>query len=421
MADDEAESINAGVVVVDDEDDGVPIPAFKTAKSSDDESGEDLDAEEEVEEEDEAEVEDESEEMDEPETEENEELESDEEEEPSEEIETDFEVMSEPILESEDDGMEDVPVYVEEVEKPEKKVKKEKDKKEKVKKDKPKKEKADGEPKEGGKLSKLFDLLTQDLVPEPTEEELEAEKEAKAAKKQENLSKKDEAKQAKAAEKAAKAEEKEAAKKAKAEETAKKKKEKAEANRVKKEAKAAKKAEIAAANKGKKIPKKNIIAAAIFGITVLAAVLLATSVLSRQGYLRAARRAFYNEDYLAVYQDTYGMDLDTQDSDGLIAAKSEVIMKIQRRYDSYQNNLKMGRDLEALDALIQGLATYDYINADAEQYGVIAEVDKIKDNILDILQAKYGLSEEQARSIMNEEDASAYTIDLDNVLLSLNK
>jgi hypothetical protein len=115
------------------------------------------------------------------------------------------------------------------------------------------------------------------------------------------------------------------------------------------------------------------------------------------------------------------MDLDTQDSDGLIAAKSEVILKLQRRYDSYQNNLKMGRDLEALDALIQGLATYDYINADAEQYGVIAEVDKIKDNILDILQAKYGLSEEQARSIMNEEDASAYTIDLDNVLLSLNK
>jgi chemotaxis protein histidine kinase CheA len=413
MADDEAESINAGVVIVDDEDDGVPIPAFKSAKSSD-ESEEDFDDE------DEEEVVENNSEEDEEEAE-NEELEADEVE----------EILDEPNLEDdEDNSLEAIPVYADEIDMAKDEVKKEKPKKEK--KEKPPKEKAekkkakkeknnDGEAKEGGKLGKLFDLLTQDLVPEPTEEELEAEKEAKAAKKQENLTKKDEAKQAKAAEKAAKAEEKEAAKKAKAEETAKKKKEKAEADRVKKEAKAAKKAEIAAANKGKKIPKKNIIAAAIFGITVLAAVLLATSVLSRQGYLRAARRAFYNEDYLAVYQDTYGMDLDTQDSDGLIAAKSEVIMKIQRRYDSYQNNLKMGRDLEALDALIQGLATYDYINADAEQYGVIAEVDKIKDNILDILQAKYGLSEEQARSIMNEEDASAYTIDLDNVLLSLNK
>jgi chemotaxis protein histidine kinase CheA len=321
--------------------------------------------------------------------------------------------------------MEEIPVYAEEVETPEeedvaKKPKKEKPKKEKKEKAPKEKSPSDDEHKEGGKLSKLFDLLTQDLVPEPTEEELAAEKEAKAAKKQENLSKKDEAKQAKAAEKAAKAEEKEAAKKAKAEETAKKKKEKAEANRVKKEAKAAKKAEIAAANKGKKIPKKNFIAAAIFGITVLAAILLSTSILSRQGYLNTARKAFYNEDYLKVYQDTYGMELDTQDSDGLIAAKSEVIMKLQRRYDSYQNNLKMGRDLEALDALIQGLATYDYINADAEQYGVMTEVDKIKDNILDILQAKYGLSEQEARSIMNEEDATSYTIDLDNVILSVS-
>jgi hypothetical protein len=50
----------------------------------------------------------------------------------------------------------------------------------------------------------------------------------------------------------------------------------------------------------------------------------------------------------------------------------------------------------------------------------MAEVDKIKDNILDILQAKYGLSEQEARSIMNEEDATSYTIDLDNVILSVS-
>ncbi len=46
-------------------------------------------------------------------------------------------------------------------------------------------------PKEPGKLSKFFNLLTEEYVPEPTEEELAAEKEAKAAKKQENLTKKE--------------------------------------------------------------------------------------------------------------------------------------------------------------------------------------------------------------------------------------
>jgi hypothetical protein len=119
---------------------------------------------------------------------------------------------------------------------------------------------------------------------------------------------------------------------------------------------------------------------------------------------------------MAVYQDTYGMKLDDDESDGLIKARSEVIMKMERRYDSYQNNVKMGRDVEALDALIQGIATYDYINAQAEQYGVIDEVDAIEDNILDTLQAKYGLDETSARNIMNEEDDTEYTIELNTVL-----
>jgi hypothetical protein len=110
------------------------------------------------------------------------------------------------------------------------------------------------------------------------------------------------------------------------------------------------------------------------------------------------------------------MDFKNDESDGLIQAKSEVIMKIKRRYDSYQNNIKMGREVEALDALIQGLATYDYINADAEEYGVASEVDAIKDEILNTLQAKYGVDEAEARSIMNEEDSTAYTVDLNNVI-----
>ena len=91
-------------------------------------------------------------------------------------------------------------------------------------------------PKEPGKLSKFFNLLTEEYVPEPTEEELAAEKEAKAAKKQENLTKKEEQKLAKEEAKKAKAEEKAAADRAKQEAAAQKKKEKL----ARKEAKKAK-------------------------------------------------------------------------------------------------------------------------------------------------------------------------------------
>jgi chemotaxis protein histidine kinase CheA len=268
-------------------------------------------------------------------------------------------------------------------------------------------------PKKPSKVGKFFNMMTEDLVPEPTEEELQAEKDAKEAKKKENLTKKEEEKAAKAEAKKAQAEQKEADKKAKAEEAAKKKKEKQAA----KEAKAQAKREKQAAEKPKKrIPPKNKAAAAAFGIAVGGAVLVSTNILAKQGFLQTARAAYYNQDYKTVYQSTYGMELDENETDGIIKARSEVILKMQRRYDSYQTNLKMGREIEALDALLQGIATYDYINADAEQYGVMDEVDGIKDDILNILDTKYGLSEAEARELINNDDALSYTLELNNIV-----
>ena len=276
-----------------------------------------------------------------------------------------------------------------------------------------KKDDAANETKGSGKLSKFFNFLTEELVPEPTEEELEAEKKAKEAKKQEDLTKKEQDKVAKDEEKKVKAEEKEAAKKAKAEIAAQKKKEKQAA----KEAKIAKKKEKEAAlPPRKRIPPKKIAAVSVFGVAVGSAVIVATNVLSTQGFLQSARKAYQDQDYKKVYQVTYDMNLDKADSDGIIQAKSEVILKLQIRYDSYQTNLKMGREIEALDALLQGIATYDTINEDAEKYDVLPEVDAIMSNIYDTLQDKYGLDETAARELMNTEDALTYTIALSDIV-----
>lgn len=290
------------------------------------------------------------------------------------------------------------------------------DSKKKGKKNAKKKKKGDAEEgeaestKEPGKLGKFFNLLTEELVPEPTEEELAAEKEAKAAKKQEELTKKEEEKLAKEEEKKAKAEEKAAANKAKQEAAAQKKKEKKAA----KEAKLA--AKRAAEGPKKRIPPKKIAAAAAFGASVGGAVILATNILSAQGYLQTARNAFYDKDYKTVYQATFGMELDETKDEGLMKARSEVILKIQRRYDSYMVNLKMGREMEALDALLQGIATYDYINADAEKYGVAAEVDAVRDTILSTLADKYNVDEAEARALINTEDALTYSIALSDII-----
>ena len=62
---------------------------------------------------------------------------------------------------------------------------------------------------------------------------------------------------------------------------------------------------------------------------------------------------------------------------------------MQRKLDSYQNHMKLGQSVEALNALITGLQTYDTINQEAESYGVLAEVDSIKDEILAILESEH--------------------------------
>lgn len=266
--------------------------------------------------------------------------------------------------------------------------------------------------KKPGVLSKVFHLLTDEWEPEPTEEELaQAAEEAKAAK-EEADAKKAEDKKAKAEEKKAKAAEKEAAKKAKAEEAAAKKKEKQDAKKAKLAEKRAKEEAEAPKNQKRLSPKK-IAVVTVFAASVLAGILLFSNYASFQDSIARARRAYYAGDYKSVYIETYGEKLD--ESDSIIEAKSKVILTMQRKLDSYQNHMKLGQNVEALNALITGLQTYDTINQEAESYGVLAEVDSIKDEILAILESNYGLNEEEAKALLQDDDKVSYTLALDRI------
>ena len=271
-------------------------------------------------------------------------------------------------------------------------------------------EKAEKKP---GILNKIYHLLTDEWEPEPTEEELAKQaQEAEAAKaeadsrKAEEKKEKDEARKEKAAEK-------EAAKKAKAEAAAQKKKEKQEAKEAKLAEKRAKEEAEAPKNQKRLSPKK-IAVVTVFAASVLAGILLFSNYASVQSSLARARRAYYSGDYKSVYVETYGEKLD--ESDSLIEGKSKVILTMQRKLDSYQNHLKLGQDVEALNALITGLQTYDTINQDAETYGVLTEVDSIKEEILNILSSNYGLNEEEARALLQEKDQVTYTLALEHII-----
>ena len=268
--------------------------------------------------------------------------------------------------------------------------------------------------KKPGFFTKLFNVLTEEFEPEPTEEELAKEAEEKAAAKKEAMTKKEEEKKAKEEEKKAKDAEKEAAKKAKAEAAEQKKKERQAAKEAKLAEKRAKE-EAQAPKKQKRISPKKLVLVTIFAVSVLAGVLLFTNMVSENGSLQRARKAYYDGNYQTVFIETYGSQL--EESDAIVQARSKIILKMQRKYDSYVNHLKMGQEVEALNALIQGLGTYDSIWAEAEQYGVIAEVDEIKNNIVNILNANYGLDEAQARELLQNEDEITYTKSLNHIIM----
>lgn len=267
--------------------------------------------------------------------------------------------------------------------------------------------------KKQGILNKIYHLLTDEWEPEPTEEELAKQAQEAEAAKAEADSKKAEEKKEKDEAKKAKAAEKEAAKKAKAEAAAQKKKEKQEAKEAKLAEKRAKEEAEAPKNQKRLSPKK-IAVVTVFAASVLAGILLFSNYASVQSSLARARRAYYSGDYKSVYVETYGEKLD--ESDSLIEGKSKVILTMQRKLDSYQNHLKLGQNVEALNALITGLQTYDAINLDAETYGVLTEVDSIKEEILNILSSNYGLNEEEAKALLQEKDQVAYTLALEHII-----
>lgn len=266
-----------------------------------------------------------------------------------------------------------------------------------------------------GFFAKLFKSMTEeDVIPEPTEEELAEAKAAKEAKKQE-------ADAAKEAKKKEQEEAKEAKKKAQEEAKAAKAKAAEEKKKAKAEAKEAKLAEQKAKEKGKKkkyVSKKKVLLIAIFAATLLGSVLFMVNSAASHSALRRAREAFYTGDYESTYLSMYGENLN--ESDSILYEKSKIVLKLERKLDAYMNNLKLGNELEALNALVQGIGVYEKSKEEAVTIGAINEFDFVKNQILAELETNYGLDEAQAIELLQIQDENSYTKTLNHIIMGEN-
>lgn len=205
----------------------------------------------------------------------------------------------------------------------------------------------------------------------------------------------------------------------------KKKKEKAAAKKPKKEKpkkqKAPKKPKEKKEEKVKEKPvkplgKKTWFIAIAFGGTMLASIMLLNAFLPEYADKKAAQKAFYLGDYETAYTLLYDKRLSADEA--LLFNKAKTICTIERRIKSHENNVALNRELEAVDALLKGVACYQLL-IEADEYGVRGEVDALYAQICSILENDYGITEEEALEI-NTYDSKDYTQKLHEILYGSN-
>lgn len=190
-----------------------------------------------------------------------------------------------------------------------------------------------------------------------------------------------------------------------------KKKQKAEKVAAKKKAKEEKaEADKAFLKAQPSISTKRAMVAFLFALSIMAIVLVIYAFVPNTIDKANARKAYYNKEYYEAYELLQGKELN--DSDTILLNKVVCILKMQRKLDSYNNYVKMDKELEALNSLVEAVGLYGESYTYAKALSIDSEIDTIYEEILIILSGKYGISEETAKEILACESDAEYTLRL---------
>ena len=194
---------------------------------------------------------------------------------------------------------------------------------------------------------------------------------------------------------------KKAAKQAKKEEKARKKEEKKAQKQKMKEL-----AELEDADEGRINRVGATIVFAFFGICA-AAVIIGTNVFSYQSSISRATVYFDEDKYNHAYDALWGLDIKEKDAE--FYSKVQMVMYLNKEWNSYENYTNIRMYPEALDSLLKGIQKYDSHIEDAKELEVTADYKKIRGEIIKKLKEDYGLTEKEAYKILNIENQEEYS------------
>lgn len=164
----------------------------------------------------------------------------------------------------------------------------------------------------------------------------------------------------------------------------------------------------------KKISAAKIEVTAVLCLSILAAVLLTIHLVPSAMEKGRAREAYYAKDYEKVVEGFYGEEL--SESEELMYERAYAVLRMQRKIDGYNNFMRMGKETEAVNQLIEGVVRYQEIYENGSIYNVSEEIDEIYQTITDALYNKYGITPERAEELYEMEDNFAYTLKLESII-----
>ena len=259
-----------------------------------------------------------------------------------------------------------------------------------------------------GKISRMLFGTPAELDPEAAAE-YEA---AKAAMKQTEEDPK--------AVKERKKQEKEQRKQQKKEEAEKKKQEKDAAKAEKAAKKAAKPKKEQKPKQKKQVPKEPplpkvpVMMMWILALSLMVLVFLGTFLIGYSTPVKASKEAFEKGDYVTAYEKLQGIKVRAADKDLLKA--SSALAGIQAQLDAYIALMEQKQYEMALDALIRGYGRCLLNSADAEEWGVLDELEKMQDQFDLLLKEQFDVTKHRAKKLYNINKRSEYTLALHEIL-----
>lgn len=165
---------------------------------------------------------------------------------------------------------------------------------------------------------------------------------------------------------------------------------------------------------GKKLPIQKVLSIVLVPLAFCVAYVLISHLYIGHVNKQQAEKAYYAGDYLECYGLLFGQELN--ESQALMYYKSEINLQMERMKANYQRLVREGKDLEALDYLVQFICRKEEFYQKGQEWGCLNVVEDTYSGMTSLMIANYGLNENRAIEIAALKSDVDYTVALMKVL-----